>query len=66
MERKLFEKLSDEDIPQKLVVIRRLAKEILEDEELDKWLWNHTATINHYNNIIDTLKAITRWQFVKW
>jgi len=62
----LFEKLSDKDLPLKLRRLKELVEDILEDKELDDWLWNHTATINYYYHIIDTLKAITKWQFVKW
>jgi len=60
--------LREDEIPQKLKELKRLAKEILEDEDLGKWLWTHTKSESHYDLIRSIMVDINKYidGFVEW
>jgi len=62
----MSEEIPEEAYPKKIRRIRKLAKQILEDKELDAWLWEHTHSPEHYDSVKDALRYIATTRFVEW
>ena len=53
-------------VPPAIEQLTKLAKMILEDKELDNWLFTHTLNVDHYHQLVNALSVIANARFVEW
>ena len=55
-------------LPRELAQIEIWAKKVIENEEIKKFLWEHTRSEGHFDNLMHTFRNLSelRKQLVTW
>ena len=52
-------------IPKPLFLLKTYSERVLNDKKLQKWLWEHTKSPEHYDAVIGALRLLSQG-FVDW
>jgi len=61
-----YEITDKKKLPNKIRMIIGLAKSILNDKEIDNWVFHHTATEYAYDGFFDLIRTLANFRFVEW
>ena len=58
--------MTEKEIPQQIIDLKTLCKEILDDKDLSSWLFNHTKDESEYHTLRRTLYLVGNYTPVIW